>query len=242
MEFLESSLILANLAVALASFVQTSAGLGLAMLGIPLLAVIDLSYVPGPFMLVSLALNLMMFVSGRSDIVYSEIRTMFPALVLGTICGAILFDIMPHSILGVIFAALILTGVAITVLAKPIGLGPTALRGGGFSVGLMGTISGIHGPPLVLLYHNEAIEKTRASIALIFLMANTLSLIGLTSVGQFTEPDALRGLTLLPGLLFGYILAKNTRHFLSKRVARMMMLSIAAASAGVLLFKSLPVG
>ena len=240
MDFIDGQTVLANLVVGLATFVQASAGLGFAMLAIPLLAVIDLSYVPGPTLFVSLFLTLAMFVKGRSAVVYREIVTMSPALAAGTVLGALTVDLIPKPVLGVAFAGLILAGVAMTVFARPIPLTRTSLLSGGFASGLMGTISGIHGPPLVLLYQNEAIEKTRATIALIFCVAYVLSLSGLTLVGQFGTDGVLRGLSMLPGLFVGFALALKARRLFSTRVLRISMLSIASASALVLLAKSLP--
>jgi len=237
-DFFDFQILLANLVVGVATFVQASAGLGFAMLAIPLLAVIDLAYIPGPTLFVSLFLTLVMFVKGRSAIVYKEIVTMSPALVIGTVLGALTIDLIPQDVLGITFGVLILTGVAITVFARPIGLTRASLLGGGFASGLMGTISGIHGPPLVLLYQNEAIEKTRATIALIFCVAYILSLAGLTAVGQFGTDGLLRGLSMLPGLLIGLVLALRARHLFSTRFLRIAMLSIASASAVVLLSKS----
>ena len=242
MDFLDLSVILANVVVGIATFVQASAGLGFAMLAIPLLAVIDLAYIPGPTLFVSLFLTLVMFVKGRSAIVYKEIVTMSPALVAGTVLGALTIDLIPQDVLGIAFAALILTGVGITVFARPIALNRTSLLGGGFASGLMGTISGIHGPPLILLYQNEAIEKTRATIALIFCVAYILSLAGLTAVGQFGTEGLVRGLSMLPGLLIGLALALKARHLFSTRFLRLSMLTIASASAVVLLAKSLAAG
>ena len=240
MDQIDHSIILANLVVGMATFVQTSAGLGFAMLAIPLLAIIDLAYIPGPTLFVSLFLTLAMFLKGRSEIVYREIVTMAPALVAGTVLGALVIDLIPVSVLGIVFALLILAGIAITVLAKPVPLNRASLLGGGFTSGLMGTISGIHGPPLVLLYQNEAIEKTRATIALIFCIAYILSLAGLATVGQFDLAGARMGLALFPGLAAGFFLALKARHLFSKRFLRTAMLSIASASALILLVKSLP--
>jgi len=102
----------------------------------------------------------------------------------------------------------------------------------------MGTVSGIHGPPLAVLYQKEPVEKTRATMALVFLIGYVISLIALAAAGHFDLRRGTLGLLLLPGLFIGFAAARKARGFLPAGVVRAMMLTIASASAVVLLVKS----
>jgi hypothetical protein len=233
-----AALALANLVTFIAAFVQTATGLGFAMVAVPLLAIIHLDFVPGPSLFASVFLALTMLVGGRSAIVGTEVLPMFPALAAGTVLGAIVLAVAPTQALGALFALAILVAVAVTILARPFALSSLSLVCGGFAAGLMGTVSGIHGPPLVVLYQKEAVEKTRATLALIFLIGYVISLAALAAAGHFDLRRGALGLQLLPGLFLGFAAARQARGLLPAGVVRASMLAIASISAIVLLAKS----
>lgn len=231
-------LLLVNLAAFLGAFVQVATGLGFAMLAVPLLAVISLDYVPGPTLFVSVFLAMSMVASGRAAIVREELVAILPGLTVGTVAGAVVIASTPAASLGVLFAILILLAVAITVFVRPVRLSVPALIGGGFVAGLMGTVSGIHGPPLAVLYQREDIEKIRATMAVVFAIAYVISLFGLAAAGQFDLYRAWLGLTMLPGLVLGILIARRMRGSLPTGLVRLAMLSLVVASAVLLLVKS----
>lgn len=241
MEFNHSlnEIILANCVIFLAAMVQTSAGMGFGMIAVPLLALISLDYVPGASLFINLFIALFMLQDGRSKVKREEITILLPLIAVGTIVAVIILLWIPAAKLNILFSIIILIAVAITIFVKNSGLNKKKLTIGGFTAGLMGTVSGIHGSPLAVLYQHEDIEKTRATLAVVFLYAYTLSLIGLTYTGAFGLQLALEGLLLLPGLIFGFIFAKQVRDFISKTVARYLMLTISAIGAIALLIKAM---
>lgn len=228
----------ANAAVALAALVQASTGLGFAMIAVPLLALISFDLAPGPSLFVSLFLTLAMLGDGWSKIVRAEIGWLLPTVAVGTALGALLLNAAPRGALGVVFAVVILIAVLLSVLAPAMRLGRGTLAVGGVAAGLMGTISGIHGAPLAVIYQQEQMEKTRPTMALIFLCGSTMSLIGLASANAFGAREAMLGAMLLPGLAIGFLVAVRLRGRLSRSMGRRLMLSIAATSAIVLLVNS----
>lgn len=234
-----TELLIANGAILLGSTVQTTTGMGFAMVSVPLLALISLDLVPGPTIFVNLFLTFLMLNDGKSTIVRREMTILLPSILVGTILGALVLSLIPTSTLGILFAFLVLLAVALTFFVDSRGLSQTGLIIGGLASGLMGTASGIHGPPLAVLYQHENIQKIRATMALVFLVAYTLSLIALGVSGEFDVEDAVVGLFLLPGLLAGFLLGKQLRQFLSQSLGRLIMLCIASASAMFLLVKSI---
>ena len=229
----------ANCAILLGSLVQTTAGMGFAMVSVPLLALISLDFVPGPTIFVNLFLTVLMLKDGRATIVRQEMLCLLPAILTGTVLGAVVLAHVPLATLGVLFALLVLLAVVVTFIVKVQCLTPSGLIIGGVAAGLMGTTSGIHGPPLAVIYQHEPIQKIRATLALVFLIAYTLSLLALALSGEFNVALAITGLLLLPGLLLGFQLGKRVRQRVSPARARMITLSIASVSAVILLVKSL---
>ena len=103
----------------------------------------------------------------------------------------------------------------------------------------MGTATGIPGAPLVVLYQNERIEKTRPTMALVFTFSYISSLIALSFADAFSVSLAVLGLLMLPGLILGYAIGKRVRGYMTRAMGRFLMLSIASTGAVMLLLKSL---
>lgn len=233
-----AELIIANCAILLGSIVQTTAGMGFAMVSVPMLALISLDFVPGPTIFVNLFLTALMLGDGKSAVVRQEMTILLPAILVGTVLGAVVLAYVPVEIVGVFFALLVLFSVVVTFIVKVQCLTASGLIIGGIAAGLMGTASGIHGPPQAVIYQHEPIQKIRATLALVFLIAYTLPLLALAFSGEFNIALAVTGLLLLPGLLLGFQLGKRARQQVSQSRARMTTLSIASASAVILLVKS----
>jgi uncharacterized membrane protein YfcA len=101
----------------------------------------------------------------------------------------------------------------------------------------MGTLSGIHGPPLALLYQRSTPEKARTMIASIFLVAYVTAIAALASAGYFGLRQIILGTALMPGFLTGYFLARRFLVLRNPAVFRSGVLVIAGASAIALILK-----
>lgn len=230
---------LANLVVCVASFLQASAGIGYAMIAVPLLLLIDLGYAPGPSLFAMLFLSLTMMLAGRADIDRQGLASLLPGLCLGTVAGALLLGALSPVWFGLVFGVVVLAALAISLFVAAPPRSRASYGAGGFAAGLMGTISGIHGPPLAVLYQRADPARARATIALIFVIASVLSLVSLNLEGLFGRAQMTMGLSLLPGLALGYLLALRSRAHISDALARALMLTVAGVSAIVLIGKSI---
>lgn len=233
-----ASLVMANCIVVFGALVQTSTGMGFGMIAAPLLALVSFEFVPGPMLFTNLFLSLLMLGDGRANVVYKEVVILLPTILAGTVAGAAVLMLVPKDVLGVLFALLVLAAVAVTIFAKALPFTAQNLGITGIAAGVMGTATGIPGAPLVVLYQNEPIEKTRPTLAIVFTFSYVASLIALSFAGKFSVNLAFLGLLLLPGLALGYLIGKRVRGYLSKSVGRFLMLSIASSGAVLLLVKS----
>ena len=230
---------LANVIVGFAGFVQTTTGVGFAMIAVPLLVLLDLTYAPGPALFVMLFLSIAMVAGSWKDVDRQGFATLFPGLLVGTMAGSQLLGILSATAFGLVFGCIVLAALVLGRLGLAPRTSPTVNVSGGFVSGLMGTVSGIHGPPLAVLYQRLDPAKARATIAFVFVIASVLSLISLNAAGHFGHVEAAAGLVLLPGLGVGFVLARTGRRFISDGVARNSMLAIAAISAIILIGRSL---
>ncbi|MGI9487300.1 MAG: sulfite exporter TauE/SafE family protein [Geminicoccaceae bacterium] len=227
--------VLATVIVAVAAFVQAAVGIGFAMVAVPLLALIDLGYVPGASLFAMLGLSLVMVWRGWGNIDGEGLSSLLPGLGVGTAVGALFLGSLPASAMGLIFGGAVLIGLMIGQLGLVLRRSVTSSALSGVIAGLMGTMAGIHGPALVVIYQNTAPRNARATIALIFVIGSTLSLVSLYLSGLFGLLELLMGLTLWPGVLIGYVLAIGCGHRISDIFARRVMLGLAALSALLLI-------
>ncbi len=231
-------LLVANAIVAFAGFVQTATGVGFAMIAVPLLVLIDLTYAPGPSLFVMLFLSVVMVAGSWSDVDTRGFTSLLPGLLIGTIVGSRLLGVLSADAFGVVFGLMVLAALAVGLIGYSPRPSPPVNAGGGFTSGLMGTVSGIHGPPLAVLYQRSEPVRARATIAFVFVIASVLSLISLNQAGYFGRDEAQMGITLLPGLVIGFVFASSGRRFIPDHVARNAMITIAAISAIVLIVRS----
>jgi hypothetical protein len=231
-------LLVANVIVSFAGFVQTTTGIGFAMIAVPMLVLIDLSYAPGPALFAMLFLSVAMVAGSWQDVDRQGFSALFPGLFVGTVVGVQLLGLLSATTFGLVFGFIVLASLALGQMGFAPQRTPVANATGGFVSGLMGTISGIHGPPLAVLYQRAEMATARATIAFVFVVASILSLVSLHLSGYFGRDEALAGLALLPGIAVGFGVAISGRRFISDGAARTAMLIIAAVSAVALIVRS----
>jgi uncharacterized membrane protein YfcA len=228
-----------SVVVFVAAFVQGAAGVGYAMLAVPMLALMSSSWVPGPVLIGLVSLALMMVLAGRRAVDPVERRALIPAVIVGTLCGLGLITVISQQSSGLIFGIVVLVAVLITASGIAASLTQRNLWFGGIASGLMGTVTGMHGPPLAILYARQSPEKARAAIAWIFLVAGSLSLLGYALTDRLTWQQFGEGVSLIPGTALGYLAARAVQNRAPVKLIRIVMLSLVTASAVLLIIKSL---
>jgi uncharacterized membrane protein YfcA len=109
----------------------------------------------------------------------------------------------------------------------------------GFLGGITGTATSIGGPPFALLYQHRPAQQIRTTMAVYFLIGAALSLVGLVIAGQLANTQLRSALELFPALLLGVLAGSLSRRHLPAGVVRPAVLVVSAASALVLLLRSL---
>jgi uncharacterized membrane protein YfcA len=229
----------ATLAVALGSIVQAASGVGAGFIMAPLLALIDLSLVPGPLIFGSLSLSGIMTYRERGAIDVEHVPIILGGLLPGSVLGAWLLTSIPVGALGVVFGSVILAAIAITVSGFDLPLSKSTAVACGALSGVMGTSSGMGAPPMALLYQRRGGPQVRSTLALLYTASATLMVLVLIAFRRFTPHDAVAGLLLVPGFLIGYLAANRFTPRLDGRGARIAVLGVSGAAAIVLVLRSL---
>jgi hypothetical protein len=223
--------------VIIGSTVQASVGFGFALIVVPLLALINPVFVPGPTLLASLLLATIMTLRGHKSIEYVHIGKAAFGLLAGAGLGALAFSFVPTDDLPKLFGGLILLAVVLTLRGWKIPITSGSLLTASMISGVMGTMAGIHGPPLALLYQRETGNRVRAMLAILFVIGYSLSLIALYLAHFIRMREVFLGCSLLPGVVMGYVLSRYVARRLDKGYLRSCILVIATFSGITLLLR-----
>ena len=220
------------------SLLQASVGFGIALFVVPLLVLLNPVFVPGPMLFASLFLAAIMAFRGWSAIDLKKLGLAGVGLFVGTAAGALALMIVASDKWPKLFAVFILVAVALSASGIHIPATRRNLVAAGIISGVMGTISGIHGPPMALLYQREPGNIVRATLAIFFVMAYAIALIALGTIGLFGKKELLLGLTLAPGVIAGYIVARFSTKLLDRGYwLRLAILTVASLSAIALILR-----
>jgi uncharacterized membrane protein YfcA len=236
---MEFELLLAVLAVVLGSIIQGVSGVGGGFIMVPLLAMINMSYLPGPLIFGSLSISGVMAWRERAHIDFRATGFILVATIPGSALGAWLLSRVGHDQLGIVFGSMILFAVLISALGVHFPLTRITALVSGFTAGMMGASSGIGAPVVAVLYQRETGPKVRSTLAFIYTFASVMIVLALAVFGQFSFAEAQLGLLLVPGFMLGYIFSRPLALHFDHGATRYIVLGVSAAAAAVLLISSL---
>jgi uncharacterized protein len=233
------SLATATGVIAIGAVLQAATGMGTGILIVPLLALIDLSLVPGPAVVASMALSLPMAWRGREHIAYDDLKPLMAGVFAGCSIGAFGLAAIPAERVGIVFALLILITVAITSTGVRIPFNRRSLASVGAIAGVMGAASGVGAPPIALLYQHREGPELRPTLAFVYAASSVIIAGFLSAFGKFGSREAGFALLLVPGYLLGYLIATPLARILDRGYSRLAVLVLSTVSAVALLLRSL---
>ena len=223
--------------VAVGAMIQGSLGFGLGLVSAPALALIDATFIPGPLLLVGVAVTLTVFLRERGAVDWKGMKWAIFGRVIGTIAGGWAVVAFSKDAVIVLVAVLVLAGVLMTSIGWKIKTNRTTLSAAGLVSGVMGTLTSVGGPPMALVYQRETAQKLRATLAGFFLVGATFSLLTLAVSGGMSQHDFALGALMLPGYVIGMIANRWASRFLDKGYSRVAVLTFSALSSIVLLLE-----
>jgi len=223
--------------IAIGSAFQASVGIGLALFVVPLLALVDQSFIPGPMLLAGVILVLITAYRERAAIDVPALRSSLVGLVIGTIAGAVGLRFTSGPTLGKTFGVLVLLAVFLSVTGYRFTATRRSLMIAGGAAGIMGAMVGIHGPPISLVFQNAEPRVARGMLSGFFSVAYLGAVAALAAFGMFGVPQIVRAAILTPGVVVGLIVAPHIAPYIDGARLRLIILAVAATSALVLLVR-----
>lgn len=223
-------LLLTFVAVLVGAVVQGSVGFGLALVVVPVLALVRPEALPAVVLLLTMPMAALMSVREWRSADVTGLLPILGGRVLGTLGGVGLLALVPSGFLSVLFGALVLAAVLASLLRLKVSLNVRTKFTGGVASGVMGTAGGVGGPPLALIYQDRSGPEIRSTLAVAFVAGTGLSLIALFLSGRVGAEHALLTLQLLPGMLLGLFSTRWIAPLLDASWLRPAVLLFAAAS------------
>jgi uncharacterized membrane protein YfcA len=223
----------------LASAVQGLVGLGLGLVTAPVLTLLDPSLMPTLLLGLATVLPLLTLIGEHDEIDWRGLAWVLPARVPGTALGVLFLAVFPERALGIAVALMVLVAVVLSLGAVEVRVRPLSLALAGLLSGATGTATSIGGPPVALLYQHRSPAQIRSTLAVLFTVGAAMSLTGLWVGGRLEVRVLLLALTLTPCLALGAWLGRLLHGRVADRTIRYAVLALCAASALVLLVRSL---
>jgi uncharacterized protein len=232
-------LALAILVVIVGTIIQCAVGFGLALIAAPVLLLIDRDLVPGPLIAAALSQVIWMAYKDRHAIDFSHFKAALFGRLIGTPPAALLMGTISVVAFDLIFAALVLMAVAISLVHTSIKATPRNIFLATMVSGFMSTISSIGGPPVALVYQNTSGPELRGNLAMLFTMGCVISLTALTIIGRFHLQDLYYSLFLIVGVIVGVLCSGPFKRLIDKQSARPWLLGLCTLSALLVLVRAM---
>ncbi|MGO2242165.1 MAG: sulfite exporter TauE/SafE family protein [Halomonas sp.] len=215
----------------LGAFVQRATGFGLAVVGAPLLLMLEPRLVPVILVLFGLTVSLMMVRHYWHEVRLDAIGMALVGRLPGNALGVWLLLVAPMVILEKLIAVIVLFTVLVTLCRFQLPVNRITLFGAGVLSGIFGTVAAIGGPPIVLLMHGLPVDRMRGNLAAFFILTSTLTLITLALADQIQLWHFQMALTFLPAVLIGNALADALAHRLDRRLLQGASLTLCTLAA-----------
>ncbi len=210
---------------------QGSIGFGVALVGAPLLYLVEPALIPAPMIIAGFAAPLLIFWRERIDVVYREVALMLPGACVGVVAGWGALRVLSADALGLLFGVLVLVAVALSAFARLPQSGPRILAAAGTLSGFMATTTSIGGPPLALALQHRKGPTLRGTMSACFVPLGVLVLTAHYFAGRLGAGELGLGLSLLPAVLVGFAVSGKTARAFERHWLRPAVLAVSASAA-----------
>lgn len=221
------------------ALVQGTVGIGLGMLGAPLLALVDPAFVPVGILLPVVPLSLTMAWRERHHVDRAGILPAILGRIPGTVLGAWVVARAEGSALTVMIGLVVLAAVALSLAGVRFAPTRRNLAVAGVASGFTGTAAGIGGPPMALTYQHGNPATIRSTLAVYFFIGLTLSFTSLVISGAVDRRQVELGLLLVPGSVLGAVVAPHFARRVAAGRVRLGVLLLCAISGVLLIVEQL---
>ena len=232
-------IVLGFVVMAAGGCLQGAVGFGSNLIAAPLLILLAEAYVPAPIVVASIVLNALMIRREGNAAFDPTVRPAMVSQVPGAVAAGLVLSVLPERGLSLLFAALVLVAVAVSAAGWHLRPTPRTLVGAGLAAGFMGTISGIGGPPVALVYQRASGPTLRATLSRFFLVGGFVSVVALVASGQVDASNLRACLVTIPASVVGFSVSRPIARRLDRGSVRPIVLGLSSLAAVAVVVREL---
>lgn len=224
------TLLILGAVMCVSAFVQGSTGMGFAMIAVPVLGLIEPALVPVLALVLMIPLNAYIGWRERAAIDWRGVGWISVGRFAGTFAGLwILLLVDLHQLALLIGWSTVLAAV-VALLVPAFDPNRPALAAVGIVTGITETSTGVGGPPLALAYQHLPGATLRSTVAVCFLIGESVSLVVLGVGGQISPRTLGLSAALLPFVVVGALASRFVHRRLDGPLLRHLVLGFAIVS------------
>ncbi|GAA1515291.1 sulfite exporter TauE/SafE family protein [Kribbella lupini] len=231
-------LVLGGLVIVIAAVVQSTMGLGLMLVGAPVITLLDASLMPGGLLVLGMALPVLTVIHEWRHVNWRQAGWLTGARAVTTPLGVLLLGWLSARAIGAVVGVVVLVAVGLTAWKLRVATSRRNLIIAGAIAGVSGTAASIGGPPAAVVLQHEEGPRLRATLGAFFVVGSLVSLCGLAIGGELTAHQLAYGAVWLPALAIGFAVAVPLQKRLNGPRLRQAVLTLAAASSIVVILRS----
>ena len=235
--FLTLDFLFCALAVLAGACVQGASGIGFALFAAPIVALRLPELVPGPMIVLGGAVSLLAALREYRQIDFRTTGIALAGRLPGSIAAGLVVGLLPRAAFAMVFAAMILAAVTLSLVGWRVRTNAPALLTAGFASGFMGTLTSVGTPPMAIVLQHAEPARLRATVGGFLVVGAVISVAVLAVAGRFGAHDLELSAGLLAPLALGFALSSLLIRRLDPRHVRRIALSICAVSAIALLVR-----
>lgn len=225
------ALAVAILVVAAAACVQGVVGFGANMLAAPVLVVLDPALVPGPLLLVALAMTIAAWRREHTEVQWPLVWRALIGRVPGIAAGSWVLAHTDADTSRLVVGIVLLVAVAASASGLHLSPTPSRLVAAGCVSGFSGATTAVGGPPIALVLQREAGARIRATLAAYFTLGLLLTLPATAAAGRLGRHELAAGAVLVPAALAGFAASGPLRPLADRGHLRPAVLALSALGA-----------
>jgi len=228
-----SALLLSALVVAsfVAGLVQGTIGFGYAIVSVPILSLLDARLAPVPQLLAMTPLIVGIFWRERTAADWKGAWWTTIGRFPGTWLGVLLLGAASAQTLDLVVGVIVLGAVFALAGGRSIPRNRWTELTAGLLSGLGAVVSSIGGPPIALLYKDDAGPTVRATLSAIFLVGAVVTISGRIVANEISELDLVLSAWAAPPTLLGLWLSRYLTGRVEGAPLRISIMVVSALSA-----------
>lgn len=221
------------------SAIQSSFGIGGALIAAPALLLINPVFVPLPVLVSNILVSALASRREWPAVHRRDLCFILAGRFAGTIPALVLLGLISQKSFDLAFGATLLLAVALSLTGLNIPVNRLNLFLAGSLSGLMGTASSIGGPPTALVYRQVDGARFRATMSMQLVVGGIISVTGLLLTSELKQAQLIAAAILLPGVVGGYCLSRIGLERLNREAISSFVLAVSVCSALLIILKSI---